>query len=64
MTVRSVAQNTALMVFFLGVGMLTFSENVRTVQVLGLYVSGVASGVFLARAILAARSLRPGASGQ
>jgi hypothetical protein len=64
MKFRTVAQNLALAVIFLGVGMLTFTENVRTVQVLGLYVSGVASGVFLARAILASRTARPGAPGQ
>ena len=57
---RSLAQNLALTVIFLGVGMVTFTENVRTVQVLGLYVSGVASGIFLARAIIAAKLRRGG----
>lgn len=64
MKFKSVAQNIALTLVFLAVGMLTFSENIRTVQVLGLYASGVASGVFLARAILASRAGRPEASGQ
>jgi hypothetical protein len=61
---RSVAQNLGLMAVFLGVGMLTFTENVRTVQVLGLFASGVASGVFLARAIIAAKIRQAGSTGQ
>jgi hypothetical protein len=64
MSPRTVAQNLAMMAVFLGIGMTTFTENVRTVQVLGLYASGLGSGVFLARAILAARAARSGASGK
>jgi hypothetical protein len=64
MNSRTVAQNLALMVVFLAIGMTTFTENVRTVQVLGLYASGVGSGVFLARAILAARAARTGTPGK
>jgi len=61
---RSLAQNLAMMAVFIGIGMTTFTENVRTVQALGLFASGVATGVFLARAILAARAARNAASGQ
>ena len=61
---HSPLRNLALTAIFLGVGMLTFTENVRTVQVLGLYASGVASGVFLARAILAAKAAMTGTKAQ
>ena len=61
---RSVTQNLVWMAIFICTGMLTFSENVRTVQVLGLFASGVGCGVFLARAILAARAARGGAAGE
>jgi hypothetical protein len=64
MSTRSVAQNLALVAVFLSVGMITFTENVRTVQVLGLYASGVASGGFLARAISAAKLRRTEPSGR
>ena len=64
MKVRSIAQNFAWMILFFTTAMLTFSENVRTVQVLGLFASGVGCGVFLARTILAVRAARSGASGE
>ena len=53
---RSVLQNLGLMAVFLGVGMLTFTENVRTVQVLGLFATGMVCGVFLSKAIAAFRA--------
>jgi hypothetical protein len=58
MKVRSIAQNIAWMVMFFATAMLTFSENVRTVQVMGLFASGMGCGVFFARAILAVKAAR------
>jgi hypothetical protein len=57
---RSVIQNLAIMAVFLGIGLTMFTENVRTVQVLGLLASGAVFGMFLGRVIMA---LRGGSSG-
>jgi hypothetical protein len=64
MNSRSIARNLALMAVSLGAGILTFSENVRTVQVLGLVATGVAAGACLARAILAMKAGRAEAAGR
>jgi hypothetical protein len=49
-------RNIALMVFFGAVGLTVFTENVRTVQIIGLFASGVVFGVSLASIIFAFRS--------
>jgi site-specific recombinase len=49
-------RNIALMVVFGAVGLTMFTENVRTVQILGLFASGVVFGVSLAAIISAYRS--------
>lgn len=53
--------NIALMVVFCAVGLTVFTENVRTVQIIGLFASGVVFGVSLASIISAFRSKQPGA---
>ena len=53
MKAKSIARDIALMVILPVAGLLTFSENVRTVQVLGLLATGAAFGVFLARVLIA-----------
>jgi len=49
-------RNIALMVLFGAGGLTVFTENVRTVQILGLFASGVVFGVSLAAIISAFRS--------
>jgi CHASE1-domain containing sensor protein len=44
MKMKLVGRNVALMVVFGVLGLTQFTENVRTVQVLGLFVSGVVVG--------------------
>lgn len=51
-----VIRNIALMLVFGAVGLTTFTENVRTVQILGLFSSGLVCGVSLASLIFAFRS--------
>ena len=51
-----VIRHVALMAVFCGVGLGIFTENVRTVQVLGLFISGLGFGVSLAAIISVYRS--------
>jgi hypothetical protein len=60
MSMKSILiRNIALMVVFGAVGLTMFTENVRTVQILGLFASGVVFGVSLAAIISAFRSKQP-----
>ncbi len=60
MSMKSILiRNIALMVVFGAVGLTMFTENVRTVQILGLFASGVVFGVALAAIISAFRSKQP-----
>ena len=49
-------RNIALMVVFGAIGLTKFTENVRTVQVVGLFACGAVFGVALALIISAFRS--------
>jgi len=55
---RSLLQNLAVMIIFPVVGLITFTEGVRTVQVLGLLASGAVFGVFLSRLLMTLRNNR------
>jgi hypothetical protein len=55
---KSVAIYIAIVVVFGLVGLTRFSENVRTVQVAGLFASGMAAGVGLAGIIGTLRNKR------
>jgi len=57
MNIKSIlVKHIALMVIFCAIGLGIFTENVRTVQVLGLFVSGLGFGVSLAAIISVYRS--------
>jgi len=49
-------KHIALMVIFCAIGLGIFTENVRTVQVLGLFISGLGFGASLTTIISAYRS--------
>ena len=53
---RSVMQSVALIVVFVAVALLTFTDNVRTVQVLGLMACGAVIGASLKNIISAIRT--------
>jgi hypothetical protein len=53
---RVVIRNVALMVFFAGIGFGFFTENVRVVQMLGLFVTGIGFGAALTTLVDAFRS--------
>ena len=56
MNTRLIGMNIALMVIFGAVGLSMFTENMRTVQIVGLFSSGVVFGVSLAAIISALKS--------
>lgn len=41
---KDIIRNVALMAIFLGIGLSQFTQGVRTVQILGLFASGVGFG--------------------
>ena len=49
-------RNAGLMIVFAALGFTRFSENVRTVQILGLFSSGAVFGIGLFNIILALRA--------
>ncbi|MGD0338303.1 MAG: hypothetical protein ABSB78_05895 [Bacteroidota bacterium] len=53
---KIIIRNIAIMVVFCAVGLTFFTENVRTVQFLGIFVCGVAVGASLASMIAALRA--------
>ena len=53
---KVIGTNIALMAVFCAVGLTLFTENVRTVQIVGLFACGVVFGVSLAAIISAFRS--------
>jgi hypothetical protein len=55
MGTRSILRNVSLMVVFAAVPIVLFTENVRTVQILGLFTCGAVFGVSLAGLIAAIR---------
>ena len=56
MNMKLIGTNIALMVVFGAVGLTQFTENVRTVQIVGLFASGAVFGVSLASIISALRT--------
>jgi hypothetical protein len=56
MNKKVIVTNVALMVFFSAIALGMFTENVRTVQVLGLFATGVGFGASLATIISAFKS--------
>jgi hypothetical protein len=47
-----------MMIVFTAIGLTMFTENVRSVQILGLFATGVVFGVSLARIVSAVRARR------
>jgi hypothetical protein len=55
MNKRPIARNIALMVVFCAVGLTLFTENVRTVQIIGLLACGAIIGASLTNIIISLR---------
>jgi hypothetical protein len=53
---KLIGSQIALMVVFIGVALTLFTENVRTVQILGLFVCGAVFGASLTNIVFALRS--------
>ena len=58
MDTRVVWSSVAMMIVFTAIGLTLFTENVRNVQILGLFATGVVFGVSLARIVAAFRARR------
>jgi hypothetical protein len=58
MKTKAIVRNVALMVVFGVIGLMTFTENVRVVQVIGLFACGAGFGASLS-AIIAALKSKP-----
>jgi len=48
---NTITRNLALIVVFTAVGIVLFTENIRTVQILGLFACGAVAGASLTRII-------------
>ena len=59
MNKKLVLRNIALMLVFIAIGLTEFTENVRTVQVLGLFVCGMGFGSLLT-SLLSAFKIKAG----
>ena len=55
MQTKSIWRNVALMIVFGAIGLTMFTENVRTVQILGLFACGAVVGASLAGLVVAFR---------
>jgi hypothetical protein len=53
---KLIIRNIVLMVFFSAIGLIKFTENVRTVQIIGLFACGAVFGTTLTAIIFAFRS--------
>jgi hypothetical protein len=53
MSMKLGGKNVILMMVFAAIGLIQFAENVRTVQVLGLFASGALFGVSMGMIITA-----------
>jgi hypothetical protein len=60
MDMKLVVRNAAIMVVFGVLGLTQFSENVRTVQMLGLFASGVAVGAAWSKIVTELTAKRSG----
>jgi len=56
MSLRLAWRNVALMVLFSAIGLAKFTENVRAVQVVGLFASGVLFGTAVTMLIFALKT--------
>lgn len=52
-------RNVALIIVFSAIAFVLFTENVRTVQILGLFICGAVAGASLTRIIGALRKKQP-----
>jgi len=50
---RSIIRNVALIIVFSAIAFITFTDNVRTVQILGLFACGAVFGASLTQIIQA-----------
>lgn len=55
---KAVWRNVVVMLLFVIIGFTQYTEGVRTVQVLGLFVSGMVAGVSLSLIIAAVKGSR------
>ena len=62
MKLNPIGKNIAFMVLFAAIGLTQFTENVRAVQILGLFASGAVVGASLAGLIGALKANRKGIS--
>lgn len=58
MNLKVIGSNLALMIVFAAIGLTLFTENVRNVQILGLFASGAVFGASLATIIGVVRARR------
>ena len=56
MIMKVIWSSVAMMIAFTAIGLTQFTENVRNVQIIGLFASGVVFGVSLARIVAALRA--------
>jgi hypothetical protein len=56
MNMKVIWSSVAMMIAFTAIGLTQFTENVRNVQIIGLFASGVVFGVSLARIVAALRA--------
>ena len=57
MNMKVIWSSVAMMIAFTAIGLTQFTENVRNVQIIGLFASGVVFGVSLARIVAALRAI-------
>jgi predicted metal-binding protein len=53
---NEIIRNVALIIVFCAVGFVLFTENVRTVQIIGLFACGAVAGVSLSKIIAALKT--------
>jgi hypothetical protein len=53
---NQIIRNVALIIVFCAVGFVIFTENVRTVQILGLFACGAVVGASLTKIIVALKT--------
>ena len=56
MNKNQIIRNVALIIVFCAVGFILFTENVRTVQIIGLFASGAVVGASLSNILLALKT--------
>ena len=53
---NEIVRNVALIIVFCAVGFILFTENVRPVQIIGLFACGAVVGISLSRIIVAIKT--------